>query len=352
VNHGASLFTHAEVRFIERAGDDGWRVTYHRLDEAARSMPLRRVAARMLVIAAGTLGTNEILLRSRERGLPLSNRLGQRVSTNADAIAFGYNNDQRINAVGTGARRRGRDPAVGPAVAGLVDLRTSRGFAIVEAAIQSAMAPVLPLAMSAGAVLGSDSDRGLRDRLEEFGRTAASLIGGSGKGAVANTQVFLAIGHDSASGRIVLDHDRPRIIWPGAAKEPVYARIEEALKSLVAATGGTYVPNPVSKRLLGGNLFTVHPLGGSTMADSATEGVVDERCRVFDPTSPDGAVHAGLYVMDGSIVPRSLGVHPLLTITALAERAMLLFARDQGLRLGVAPKADAPRRDLVLAAEA
>ena len=43
------------------------------------------------------------------------------------------------------------------------------------------------------------------------------------------------------------------------------------------------------------------------------------------------AVHAGLHVIDGAIVPRSLGVNPLLTITALAERAMLHVAREHGL---------------------
>jgi cholesterol oxidase len=66
-------------------------------------------------------------------------------------------------------------------------------------------------------------------------------------------------------------------------------------------------------------------------------GVVDHKCRVFDgdPATPGDAVHSGLYVCDGSIVPRSLGIHPLLTITALAERAMLLLARDLGRELPV-----------------
>jgi cholesterol oxidase len=39
------------------------------------------------------------------------------------------------------------------------------------------------------------------------------------------------------------------------------------------------------------------------------------------------------------VMPRSLGVNPLLTITALAERAMLHLARDRGLVFD-----DAPRR--------
>ena len=36
-------------------------------------------------------------------------------------------------------------------------------------------------------------------------------------------------------------------------------------------------------------------------------------------------------------MPRSLGVNPLLTITALAERAMLHLARDSGLAFDDAP---------------
>jgi cholesterol oxidase len=74
------------------------------------------------------------------------------------------------------------------------------------------------------------------------------------------------------------------------------------------------------------------------MGRDRSAGVVDHKGRIFDGSAGAGSaqVHSGLYVMDGSIIPRSLGVNPLLTITALAERAMLHLARDRDLPLDVA----------------
>jgi cholesterol oxidase len=82
------------------------------------------------------------------------------------------------------------------------------------------------------------------------------------------------------------------------------------------------------------------------MGRDRDSGVVDHKGRVFDadPTKRADAVHDGLFICDGSIIPRPLGVHPLFTITAVAERAMMIFAREHGLALDVSPRPDAPKR--------
>jgi cholesterol oxidase len=152
---------------------------------------------------------------------------------------------------------------------------------------------------------------------------------------VHNTQTFLAVGHDAGNGLMRLTDDRLVLEWSNGPQQRVFQRIEEALKTATHATGGTYLRNPVSEKVLGGNLMTVHPLGGCTMGGSSSSGVVNHKGQVFDASqgvAPD-AVHAGLYVCDGAVIPCPLGIHPLMTITALAERAMILLARERGWQM-------------------
>jgi choline dehydrogenase-like flavoprotein len=77
-------------------------------------------------------------------------------------------------------------------------------------------------------------------------------------------------------------------------------------------------------------VYCAHPLGGCRMAPTPDLGVVDDSGAVFG--------YEGLYCIDGSIVPTSLGVNPSLTISALSERAaQRLVARAADLGLPAPP---------------
>ncbi len=328
--HGAEIFTECQVRFL-RFVDGVWQVVFTTPDERSR----KTVTADMVVLAAGTLGSTEILLRSRDQGLPLSPQLGKNLSGNGDVMAFAYNNDVPVHGVGVGHPPRVDTAVVGACIAGLVDLRKDRplheGMIIEEGALPSLVGPLLPTLFAGGSLLfGEDSDLSFEDELSEAGRATQSLIKGAYHGAVAHTQTFLVMAHDDGKGEMVLEDDRLKVNWPGVARQEVFQRIDKVLAEMTAATGGTYIKNPMSRTILGENLVTVHPLGGCAMGEDRSQGVVNDRCQVFNgaPDAAPDAVHEGLYVCDGAVIPRPLGVNPLLTISAIAERAMMLLLED------------------------
>ena len=334
---GAEVFTGIRVLSVSRDERQGWRVWAMPTDADTHRGHRYFITADIVVLAAGTLGSTEILLRSRNEGLALSDWLGSRFTSNGDAIALAYNNDVPVNGIGVGQPPKAQVAPVGQAVNALIDLRDTAdvrdGLAMCECALPSAFASALPGLLAPGAaVFGEHEDRSLGDKLEAMERATDSLIKGAYQGAVHHTQTFLAVGHDAGNGLMRLDDDRLAVEWTNGPQQRVFQRIEDALTTAAHATGGTYMRNPVSEKVLGGNLMTVHPLGGCTMGESSSNGVVNHKGQVFDasPGAALGAVHAGLYVCDGAVIPCPLGIHPLMTITALAERAMILLAHDRG----------------------
>lgn len=351
VNHGAEVFTRASVSHLERTPGGAWRVYYHpvgfarsRFDDA----PLF-VTAPVVVLGAGSLGSTGILLRSRDRGLPLSARLGKGFTGNGDVLGFTYNGRLPVGSVGVGQREVDAEPP-GPTITSAVDLRDTAtfrdGMIIEEGAIPSPLAPLMPLAFEAAALSGKDTDSGLSDWLSEHRNRVESLVQGSYEGAIHHTQVMLTMAHDDGAGEIRLDgRGRPRVHWPGVARQQIFGDISRRGEEIARALGATWIENPISRRLLGENLITVHPLGGCNIGTDRTSGVVDHKCRVFDGAadSPD-AVHDGLYVCDGAALPSPVGVNPLLTISAVSERATIHLARDRGWSFDAETRADAPVR--------
>jgi cholesterol oxidase len=308
VQHGAELFTEARVLHVAKTASGTWSVA---IDDVAGGKPTgvqRHIEAAKVIVSAGTLGSTEILLRSRDKGLSLSDRVGQRFSANGDIIAFGYGAKVPVNAVGIGHPAKLDGHVVGASVSGQLEIidanDLSHSMTIQEGALPSALAPILPVMfVPNGRLLGA----------------LQSLVSGVYKGPFQHLQTFFAVSHDSASGVFTLDGDRLDLAWPNAKDEAVYQRLDETLGKVVGAVGGSYVKNPLGS-VMGHQPATAHPLGGCAMGTDATTGVVDHMGQVFDAR---GGTHEGLHVIDGSIIPRSLGCNPLLTITALAERAML-----------------------------
>ncbi|MEZ5774773.1 MAG: GMC family oxidoreductase N-terminal domain-containing protein [Hyphomicrobiaceae bacterium] len=159
VAHGAVIATEARVTRLERIGSR-WHVHVEPFPAdpkaAGSSSGPMAVAADIVVLAAGTLGSTEILLRSRAAGLPLSARLGEGFSANGDIIAFGYNGRERVNAVGIGhPPRDGLDP-VGASVTGQIEVADPAdldlGMCVQEGVLPSALGPLLPVSSCRAAV--------------------------------------------------------------------------------------------------------------------------------------------------------------------------------------------------------
>ncbi|MHB8667828.1 MAG: alpha/beta fold hydrolase [Burkholderiales bacterium] len=352
---GAALYTNATVSHVEKveelvAGriEVSWRVHYRQTavrhpPAGGADFPLRPVRARHVVLAAGTFGSTEILMRSRARGLRVSAQLGRHFSGNGDMISVLYKQKNPVNAAPGQPNH-----TVGPTITGIVETGATRADRVMveELGIPVSLRRIFEELVTSGAlpVTLTKFDWSRHD-------SAADDAAAVDADAIDRSQIFAAMGDDRARGRLEMVEGWAaagadgaiRVDWKDAGTEPIYAR-QDALLARSAALCGTYLRNPLWRPLPealdgmlsasqpGGKLLSVHPLGGCPMGDDSTSGVVDDLGRVYDPSDPKNHTHthAGLLVLDGSIIPAALGINPLLTITALAERAIERYARTCG----------------------
>ena len=104
------------------------------------------------------------------------------------------------------------------------------------------------------------------------------------------------------------------------ANDPVFQKAEEIMKAMAQAMGGEFKTSFLWDGFTKRRIITVHPLGGCAMGNSSSDGVVDKNGQVFKTVSGSSDVHAGLRVMDASIIPGALAVNPTLTIVAQCLR--------------------------------
>lgn len=260
------------------------------------------LTTRGIILAAGTLGTMELLLRCRDRGgLPrISNKLGDDVRINNEEFLFST------------TRNEGGDASQGTAANGYVAVEDTR---VVHAHFPPRSDFFRLITMRFGGsrwkrlarlpFQPADAFRLMKNR--RWSETTSVLMGMHTR----ETRMKLCLGRNPLTMfRKVLvtkDDSDPAVRVP--ARRPEY---HEMLERFAARTNG------IAQETIHGGLLgistTAHVFGGCPMSKTADEGVVDSDHRLFG--------YENFYVCDGSTLNANVGRAPSLTIAAFAERCM------------------------------
>lgn len=325
-NAGAEIYTQTRVDHVEKLPGGGWRIHGRHFESPLKSKKFTLDAANV-ILAAGSINTTEILLRSETKGLKVSPRLGSGFTGNGDFFGLAYNGNFRADVTGLGqmVRNPGGYTPPGPTI--VASIRYNGGpvedrITIEDLSFPSVYATAARAAFAA--LRGQDTDTG--DEEAERHRRQIDLNPLSPEhhnGALNCTMLYLCMGFDDAKGTMIFEKSffdpdgRVRVVWDGVGRQTVFRRINEELLRHARSLGATFIENPMWTMLDLRHLVTAHPLGGCPVGEDYMQGAVDEFGRVF---AGDGSVHEGLFVADGALIPAALGVNPFLTISALAER--------------------------------
>ncbi|KIJ48257.1 hypothetical protein M422DRAFT_74769 [Sphaerobolus stellatus SS14] len=346
-NWGTEMFCECEVRYVTKHPVSGYLVFFawhgsgrDKFGERLYEDLLWVHARHCVFLGAGSLGTTEILLRSKQYGLDMSNRVGKGMSGNGDILAFGYNCDVPVNAMG----REFPSPyhPIGPCITGIIDNRTGHanpldGFVIEEGVVPKALVPMFQMMceLMPGNIL--DPNAGYLEMLKKKLASHGSAIRGPyyDKGSVERTQIYLIMSHDANQAILSLKDDKPCLKFLGIGRSEHIEYLNSVLARATVAVGGTFVNNPFTA--FGKQEVTVHPIGGACISQDGTGcyGATNHFGEVF--TGAGIETHKGLVVIDGAAVPTALGVNPFATITALAERSVCNTAERFGWSIDYTP---------------
>lgn len=299
-----------KIEPLEPVEQNGYRIHFKHFDSDKRGLfELGAVTGRKVIISAGSLGSTEILLRSRDahRTLTrLSPALGTKFSGNGDFLL-----------AGTFEANREVDPGSGPDITAGLDYSTKDNRIFIEDLgfpdpflwyLESAL-PVPNRLKNLHLFLKKYLMRTIGlSHASAFTDGADKLFQG---GVTPRFLPYLGMGTDAADGTMGLSGGNIDIKWNSRASRQMFTEMESAMKELSAGIGGKYKTSvlwgwPLRK------LLTAHPLGGCPMSDDKEQGVVNEYGEVWN--------YPNLYISDGSIIPTALSVNPSATISALSER--------------------------------
>ena len=351
------VFALCEVTRIEETEDDQiykYTVIFKDYNDTNNGID-RKIKAKYVILAAGTLGSTEILCRSKSTGLQISNAAGTNFSTNGDLFAAVLPTKEVV------------DASKGPmltSIARFKDEVTDKfSFSIEDLGIPKMVSEILPpillqmvLGKSAGSfipqshfidifqrlILDRISDHGsigylskltgrLEDDMEFMDRTAdilssitkltmdAKTRAQSPEERLYRIMLLFGIGVDGSKGKLVLDPSGSLDLYEDYNLDhKVFHDMVEAMKMFSAGIGknGEIDLTVLLWSESAKAQITAHPLGGCPMGHNTSDGVVNGFGQVFKGNS--STPYNDLYVVDGSIIPNALGVNPSLTISALA----------------------------------
>ncbi|MCI0748884.1 MAG: GMC family oxidoreductase [Verrucomicrobia subdivision 3 bacterium] len=305
--HGAEVRPLHVVNNIEPIAG-GYRVHSSRVDAG------RRVAtnqtARRVIVAAGSLGSTELLLRCKmeTKSLPrISAFLGRNWCSNGDFLTPAVHLGRTVH------------PSIGPTISTAIDFQDgsqgSERFWIEDGG--------MPHLLYSGM-------QGCDNKLVhgEF----AQIILGHLQNALRSSHPlqhvmpWFAQAADVTDGVFTLRRRwwligprRLHLSWRILKSKKAFDTVVEMHCRLAEVTGGVPVVPAYYKFCQ--SVVTPHPLGGCNMGTSRADGVVNHAGQVFG--------YENLYVADAAIIPEALGVNPSRTIGALAERiAEIMIAKS------------------------
>lgn len=297
--NGADIVPLSMVTHVDTAPGGMWRVHYLALDNGESRR--REIICKVVILAAGSIGSTEILLRSRDefRTLPgLPRALGKGWSPNGDFLTLARYRDRVL------------EPTKGPTIGGAIDLLDGvdlpddhlvgvDGQLFVE---DGGLPNMVKALLTSWENIG-----GWKQRLYEKADALAdfeSMIPWFGQA------IDGADGEFSLRSRYNFWRGRMRLNWNPQRSVRALDAFGDIHAAMTRATGGVPIPLLTWKRFR--MLVTPHPLGGCNMGSASGVGVVNHAGEVFGQKN--------LHVMDGAVIPRAIGRNPSKTIAAIAER--------------------------------
>jgi cholesterol oxidase len=279
----------------------GYSVSYDDLHDGRRTTG--DASATRVIVAAGSLGSTELLLRCRDvsKTLPnLSSFLGKNWSSNGDFLTPAFYLFRKL--------WPDRGPTIGSAINYLDGSDGKQIYWIEDGGIPNVMNHYFEAIVDRVKV-GAD-DGSLFSHLNPHAILQHLTMFSANHDMFRSIMPWFAQGVDAGDAELVLRNGELEMNWDISRSLGMFNAIAARHEALAKATGGQ--PLPLPGWTFSHALITPHALGGCNMGSSRENGVVNHAGEVFG--------YKGLYVADGAIIPRALGVNPSRTIGALAER--------------------------------